>query len=132
MAIFSFFSLTHSLIDCRLYRYRGVTVLRPGWVIWKYWTCPCTFFSLGQLAIVSALSTPNGGKGYNSSSDLKVLTNEKRGGLSVVSFDRSPYKLFSLKFSNRLVQAPSCERHKTAPRTLFVSFANNIYFQIAV
>ena len=60
------------------------------------------------------------------------MTNEKRGGLSVVSFDRSPFKLFSLKFSNRLVQAPSCERHKTAPRTLFVSFANNNYFQIAV
>jgi hypothetical protein len=63
---------------------------------------------------------------------LKVLTNEKRGGLSVVSFDRSPFKLFSLKFSNRLVQAPSCERHKTAPQTLFVLFANNNYFQIAV
>ncbi len=63
---------------------------------------------------------------------LKVLTNEKRGGLSVVLFDRSPFKLFSLKFSNRLVQAPSCESHKTAPRTLFVSFANNNYFQIAV
>jgi hypothetical protein len=63
---------------------------------------------------------------------LKVLTNEKRGGLSMVSFDRSPFKLFSLKFSNRLVQAPSCERHKTALRTLFVSFANNNYFQIAV
>jgi hypothetical protein len=30
------------------------------------------------------------------------------------------------------VQAPSCERHKTAPRTLFVSFANKNYFQIAV
>ncbi len=27
---------------------------------------------------------------------LKVLTNEKRGGLTVVSFDRSPFKLFSL------------------------------------
>jgi hypothetical protein len=63
---------------------------------------------------------------------LKVLTNEKRGGLSGVSFDKSPFKLFSLKFSNRLVQAPSCERHKTAPRTLFVPFANNNYFQIAV
>jgi hypothetical protein len=27
---------------------------------------------------------------------LKVLANEKRGGLSVVSFDRSGFKLFSL------------------------------------
>ncbi len=26
---------------------------------------------------------------------LKVLTNEKRGGLRVISFDRSPFKLFS-------------------------------------
>ncbi len=34
---------------------------------------------------------------------LKVLTNEKRGGLSVVSFDRSPFQIFSLKFSNKLV-----------------------------
>jgi hypothetical protein len=31
--------------------------------------------------------------------NLKVLTNEKRGGLRVVLFDRSPFKLFSLKFS---------------------------------
>ncbi len=30
---------------------------------------------------------------------LKVITNEKRGGFSVVSFDRSPFQLFSLKFS---------------------------------
>ena len=36
---------------------------------------------------------------------LKVLTNEKRGGLKVVEFDRSPFKLFTLKFSNKLVQA---------------------------
>jgi len=55
---------------------------------------------------------------------LKVLTNEKRGGLSVVSFSRSPFKLFSLKLLNKLEQAPSCERHKTAPRTLFLLFAN--------
>jgi hypothetical protein len=27
---------------------------------------------------------------------LKLLTNEKRGGLTVVSFDRSGFKLFSL------------------------------------
>ncbi len=63
---------------------------------------------------------------------LKVLTNEKRGGLSVVSFERSPYKPFSLKFSNILVQAPSCERHKIAPRTLFLLFANYNCFPIAL
>ncbi len=41
---------------------------------------------------------------------VKILTNEKRGGLTGVSFDRSCFKLFSRKFSNKLVQAPSCER----------------------
>ncbi len=51
---------------------------------------------------------------------LKVLTNEKIGGLLVISFDRRRFKLFSRKFSNKLVQATSCERHKTAPRTLFL------------
>jgi hypothetical protein len=48
---------------------------------------------------------------------LKVLTNEKRGGLRVISFDRPPFKLLSRKFSKGSVQAPSCERHKTTQRT---------------
>ena len=56
---------------------------------------------------------------------LKLLTNEKRGWLIVVLFVRSPFKLFSLKFSNKSVQAPSCERHKTTQGTLFLLFANN-------
>ncbi len=56
---------------------------------------------------------------------LKVLANEKWGGLTMLSFDRSPFKLFSPKFSNKLVQAPSCERPKTARRTLFLSFEIN-------
>ncbi len=59
---------------------------------------------------------------------LKVLTTEKRGGLAVVPFDRSSFNLFSRKFSNKLVQALSCERPKTAPRTLFLSFAINNCF----
>jgi hypothetical protein len=33
---------------------------------------------------------------------LKVLTNEKKGGLIFVSFDRSGFKLFTLKFSNNM------------------------------
>jgi hypothetical protein len=45
-------------------------------------------------------------------SSLKVLTNEKRGGLKVVAFDRSPFKLFTLRFSIKSVQAPSCKRPK--------------------
>jgi hypothetical protein len=59
---------------------------------------------------------------------FKVLTTEKRGGLAVVPFDRSRFNLFSRKFSNKLVQAPSCERPKNAPRTLFLSFAINNCF----
>jgi hypothetical protein len=59
---------------------------------------------------------------YNKKTNLKVLPNEKRGGLKVVSFDRSPFKL---RFSNKSVQAPSSERPETAPRTLFLLFANN-------
>jgi hypothetical protein len=65
-------------------------------------------------------------------SALKVFTNEKREGLTLVSFDRSCFKLCSRKFSNKLVRAPSCERQKTAPRTLFLSFASNNCFQITV
>jgi hypothetical protein len=43
---------------------------------------------------------------------LKVLNSEKRGGLKVVSFDRSSFKLFTLRFSNKSVQIPSCESLK--------------------
>ncbi len=39
-----------------------------------------------------------GDKGASASYDnLKVLTNEKRGGLKVIAFDKSPFKLFILK-----------------------------------
>ncbi len=63
---------------------------------------------------------------------LKVLTNEKRGGLGVVFFDRSPFQLLSLKFSNKSVQALFFERPKTTQRTLFLLFANNNCFQITL
>jgi hypothetical protein len=49
--------------------------------------------------------------------ELKVFSNEKRGGLRIISFDRSPFKLLSRKFSTDSVQASSCERHKTTQRT---------------
>jgi hypothetical protein len=61
---------------------------------------------------------------------LKVLTNEKRGGLKVVAFDRFPFKLFTRRFSNKSVQAPSSERPKTTQRTLFLSFEINNCLQI--
>jgi hypothetical protein len=62
---------------------------------------------------------------FSSKSVLKVLTNEKRGRSTMVLFDRSHFKLFSLRFSNKSVQAPSCERPKTTQRTLFLSFEIN-------
>ncbi len=68
----------------------------------------------------------------NLSNYLKVLANEKRGGLKVVAFDRSPFKLFTLKFSNKSVQAPIFERPKTSQRTLFLSFEINNCFPITV
>jgi hypothetical protein len=41
---------------------------------------------------------------------LKALTNENKGGLTVETFDRSTFKLFSLRFSNKSLQAPTWER----------------------
>ncbi len=43
------------------------------------------------------------------STNLKVLTNGKRCGLKVLSFDMSRLKLFTLRFSNKSVRAPSCD-----------------------
>jgi hypothetical protein len=42
------------------------------------------------------------------------LTNEKRGGLKVVVFAKSNFNLFTLRFLNKSVQVPSCERPKTS------------------
>jgi hypothetical protein len=58
---------------------------------------------------------------------LKVLTNEKRGGLKVAAFDGSPFKLLSLRFSSK-----SCERPATTQRKLFLSFETKNCFQIVV
>jgi hypothetical protein len=56
----------------------------------------------------------------------------KEVGLKVATFDRSPFKLISLKFSAKSVQALSCERLKTTQRTLFLSFEIKNYFPITV
>jgi hypothetical protein len=69
-------------------------------------------------------------KPWLAGASLKVMTNEKRGGLKVVAFDRSPFKLISLRFSNKSVQAPSCGRPKTTQRTMFLSFEINNCLQI--
>jgi hypothetical protein len=48
----------------------------------------------------------------------------------VVLFDRSGFKLFTLKFLSRPVQSSSFERHKTAHRTLLLLFANPPLFSL--
>jgi hypothetical protein len=59
---------------------------------------------------------------------LKVLTNEKRGGLKEATFDRFPFKLFSLKFSAKSVKALSCERLKTSSAdTVFVIWNQELF-----
>jgi hypothetical protein len=62
--------------------------------------------------------------------NLKVMANEKRGGMKVVAFDKSPFKLFTLRFSTKSVQASSCKRTKTTQRILFLSFEINNWFPI--
>jgi hypothetical protein len=64
---------------------------------------------------------------FRETSTLKVFTNEKRGGLRVISFDRPPFKLLSRKFSKESVQ---CRPHpvrgiKPLNEHLFLLFANN-------
>jgi hypothetical protein len=54
---------------------------------------------------------------------FKVLTLEKRGGLKVASFDRSRFKLFTLRFSKIFVQAENYTQ-----QSLFLLFEyNNIF-----
>ncbi len=60
---------------------------------------------------------------------LKVFTIEKRGGLTVVSFDRSRGKLFSQKFSNELVHPVRGLKLLLEP--CFYYFANNNCFLIS-
>ncbi len=50
----------------------------------------------------------------------------------MATFDRSPFKLFSLRFLAKSVQALSNERLKTTQRTLFLSFEIKNCFPITV
>jgi hypothetical protein len=43
-----------------------------------------------------------------------------------------PFKIFTLKFSNKSVQSSSCERPKTAQQTLFILIANKKCFPITL
>jgi urease accessory protein UreH len=58
------------------------------------------------------------------------MTSEKRGGLNVVSFDRSRFKLFMLRFSNKSVYTLFCKRPKITQQNLFLTFEINICFLI--
>jgi hypothetical protein len=96
--------------------------LRPGFAV------PAAGFTL--FARMCCYQVSQSWLSFRNYVSLKVLTNEKRGGLKVVVFDRSPFKLFTLRFSNKSVQAPSSERPKTTQRTLFLSFVINNCLQI--
>ncbi len=56
---------------------------------------------------------------------LKVVTNEKWGGLAVVSQDRTRFKLFTLRILKKSFQSPSWECPKTAQQTLVLFFEYN-------
>jgi hypothetical protein len=59
------------------------------------------------------------GSGVNMEKNLVI---GKRGWLKVASFGRSRFKLLTLKFLNKSVQAASCERLKTNQRRVFLLF----------
>jgi hypothetical protein len=63
---------------------------------------------------------------------FKGIDNQKRGGLNLESFDLSCFKPFTLRFSNKSVRTPSCERPKTTRRRVFLLFEYNNCFQIMV
>jgi hypothetical protein len=60
---------------------------------------------------------------------LKVLTSEKRGGLTVTLFDGFRFQLFTLKFSNISVQPSSCERPKLLSEPCFYYLQTIIVYQ---
>jgi hypothetical protein len=68
-------------------------------------------------------------KFYKKYRPLQVLTNEKRGGLTVIFFDRSRFHGCSRW---NFQTSSSCERPKPAQQTLFLSFEINNCFPIAV
>ncbi len=87
---------------------------------------------VGEDVVIVAHTLTQGKFIVLSLTSLKVLSNGKRGGLKVVAFDKSPFKLFTLRFSNKSVQAPSCKRPTTTQPTLFLSFETNNCFPITV
>jgi hypothetical protein len=98
-------------------------------IYWRlFGSCSCILDALAQLEISNEIVYFLQYVLHVFRKYLKVLTNEKKGGLNLVSFDWPRFKLFTLKFSKESVQTPSCERPKTAQQTLFLSFEiNNCY-----
>ncbi len=111
---------------------KGLTTLFPAKFFYFLSRISCFLFFFKTLSFLLFMLFSFFFLQLSSFLNLKLLTNEKRGGLRVILFDRSPFKLFSRKFSKESVQAPSYERPRTAPRPLFVSFAINNCFQISV
>jgi hypothetical protein len=60
---------------------------------------------------------------------LKVLTNEKRGGLRVILFDRSPFKLFLRKFLKNLCRHHPVSGIKPLSEPCFYYLQTIFYFQ---
>ena len=58
------------LLHGRLYWHRGVTVLLPGWVIWKYWNCSCECNNAGRRRQGGGTPTNNGA---GDSSSIKLV-----------------------------------------------------------
>ena len=69
---------------------------------------------------------------YCTKHHLKVFTNEKRGGLRVISFNRPPFKLLSRNFQKNLCRPHPVRGIKPLSEHLFLLFANNYWFPITL
>ncbi len=74
------------------------------------WYMPHTFHILANFS--HQFFPPKARFTVKTKSSMKGMTTGWRGRLKVVAFDRSPFKLFTLRFSDKSVPAPSCERPK--------------------
>ncbi len=139
MGLCTFYSLTaNSTLTIKIISYKNLAKLLSKWqyTIYnqrtiKWWLFSFLFSTFFNTASSAAPQIPCT---VSQDAGIEPWTNEKRGGLKVVAFDRSPFKVFSLRFSKKSVQAPSCERPKTTQRTLFLflSFEINNWFPITV
>jgi hypothetical protein len=60
---------------------------------------------------------------------LKIFSSKKRDGLKVLSVDKSRFKLFTLRFSEKSVQTPSCDGPRAKPVSVIcIKFAHGPNF----